>query len=63
MGALGGEGPREEQWEHAVLRFGDSRLGFFNWSSIAYDSALRWPTLSVTVDSQEYTRSAILEIL
>lgn len=35
-------GPREEQWEHAILRFGDGRLGFFNWSSIAYDSALRW---------------------
>jgi predicted dehydrogenase len=35
-------GPREEQWEQAVLHFGDGRLGFFNWSSIAYDSALRW---------------------
>jgi predicted dehydrogenase len=34
--------PREEQWEHAVLYFTDDRLGFFNWSSIAYDSALRW---------------------
>jgi predicted dehydrogenase len=35
-------GPREEQWEHAVLHFEDGRLGFFNWSSIAYDSPLRW---------------------
>jgi predicted dehydrogenase len=35
-------GPREEQWEHAVLQFADGRLGFFNWSSIAYDSPLRW---------------------
>lgn len=35
-------GPREEQWEQAALQFGDGRLGFFNWSSIAYDSALRW---------------------
>ena len=35
-------GPREEQWEHAVLHFADGRLGFFNWSSIAYDSPLRW---------------------
>jgi len=35
-------GPREELWEQAVLHFGDGRLGFFNWSSIAYDSALRW---------------------
>jgi predicted dehydrogenase len=36
------DGPREEQWEHAVLHFADGRLGFFNWSSVAYDSALRW---------------------
>jgi predicted dehydrogenase len=34
--------PREEQWDHAVLQFADGRLGFFNWSSIAYDSPLRW---------------------
>jgi predicted dehydrogenase len=25
-----------------VLRFTDGRLGFFNWSSITYDSPLRW---------------------
>lgn len=36
------DGPREEQWEHAVLHFANGRLGFFNWSSVAYDSALRW---------------------
>jgi len=36
------DAPREEQWEHAVLHFADGRFGFFNWSSIAYDSALRW---------------------
>jgi predicted dehydrogenase len=35
-------GSREEHWEHAVLHFADGRLGFFNWSSIAYDSSLRW---------------------
>jgi predicted dehydrogenase len=35
-------GPRDEQWEHAILRFQDGRLGFFNWSSISYDSGLRW---------------------
>jgi predicted dehydrogenase len=35
-------GPRDERWEHAVLHFADGRLGFFNWSSIAYDSPLRW---------------------
>jgi predicted dehydrogenase len=34
--------PREEEWEHSVLRFADDRLGFFHWSSIAYDSPLRW---------------------
>jgi predicted dehydrogenase len=35
-------GPREEEWQHAILHFDDGRLGFFNWSSIAYDSSLRW---------------------
>lgn len=35
-------GPRDEQWEQAMLHFADGRLGFFNWSSIAYDSPLRW---------------------
>ena len=34
--------PREEKWEHAVLHFADGRLGFFNWSGLAYDCALRW---------------------
>jgi hypothetical protein len=33
---------RLEEWQHAVLRFDNGALGFFNWSSIAYDSALRW---------------------
>jgi len=35
-------GPRQEDWEHAVLQFANGCLGFFNWSSIAYDSGLRW---------------------
>ena len=35
-------GTRAENWEHAVLRFADGRLGFFHWTSIAYDSPLRW---------------------
>ncbi len=35
-------GPRDEEWQHAVIRFADSRLGIFEWSSIAYDSSLRW---------------------
>lgn len=33
---------RDEEWQHAVLHFANGALGFFNWSSIAYDSALRW---------------------
>jgi predicted dehydrogenase len=33
---------REEEWEHATLHFANGALGFFNWSSLAYDSALRW---------------------
>jgi len=33
---------REEEWQHATLHFANGALGFFNWSSIAYDSALRW---------------------
>jgi predicted dehydrogenase len=35
-------GARDEDWEHGVLNFADGRLGLFNWSSLAYDSALRW---------------------
>ncbi len=35
-------GSREEKWEQAVLHFSDGQLGFFHWSSIAYDSPLRW---------------------
>ncbi len=35
-------GPREEEWQHAVMHFSDGRLGFFNWCGIAYDSPLRW---------------------
>jgi len=32
----------EEEWQHAILHFANGALGFFNWSSIAYESALRW---------------------
>ncbi|MGE5223181.1 MAG: Gfo/Idh/MocA family protein [Omnitrophica WOR_2 bacterium] len=35
-------GRQQEQWQHGVLRFDGGRLGFFNWSGIAYDSPLRW---------------------
>lgn len=33
---------RDENWQFASLQFANGSLGFFNWSSIAYDSALRW---------------------
>lgn len=33
---------RDEEWEHANLRFANGALGFYNWTSISYDSALRW---------------------
>ena len=33
---------RREEWEHATLHFANGALGFFNWSSISYDSPLRW---------------------
>jgi predicted dehydrogenase len=33
---------RREEWQHATLHFANGSLGFFHWSSIAYDSALRW---------------------
>jgi predicted dehydrogenase len=35
-------GSRDEEWEHASLRFANGALGFYNWTSISYDSALRW---------------------
>jgi predicted dehydrogenase len=35
-------GSRDEEWEHASLHFANGALGFYNWSSISYDSALRW---------------------
>ncbi len=38
----GHEEARQEDWEHAVIHFADGSLGFFDWSSLAYDSALRW---------------------
>jgi predicted dehydrogenase len=34
--------PRREEWEHGIIRFADGRLGVFNWSSLSYDSSLRW---------------------
>jgi predicted dehydrogenase len=34
--------PRDESQEHGIIAFEDGRLGFFHWTSVAYDSALRW---------------------
>lgn len=33
---------RIETQEHAIVTFADGRLGLFHWTSVAYDSALRW---------------------
>ncbi|MGI9149585.1 MAG: Gfo/Idh/MocA family protein [Chloroflexota bacterium] len=33
---------RVETQEHAIVRFNDDRLGIFHWTSVGYDSALRW---------------------
>ena len=33
---------REETQEHATVEFEDGRLGIFHWTSVGYDSPLRW---------------------
>jgi predicted dehydrogenase len=35
-------GPRTETQEHATIEFSDGRLGFYHWTNLGYDSALRW---------------------
>lgn len=35
-------GPRTETQEHGLIEFADDRLGIFHWTSIGYDSPLRW---------------------
>jgi predicted dehydrogenase len=35
-------GPRSETQEHGLFEFDDGRLGVFQWTSVGYDSALRW---------------------
>jgi len=35
-------GPRTETQEHGLIEFADNRLGVFHWTSMGYDSALRW---------------------
>ncbi len=35
-------GPREETQEHGIVEFEDGQLGIFHWTSVGYDSPLRW---------------------
>lgn len=35
-------GPRTEVQEHGIIEFEGGRVGVFHWTSIGYDSALRW---------------------
>ncbi|HUZ18353.1 MAG TPA: Gfo/Idh/MocA family oxidoreductase [Spirochaetia bacterium] len=35
-------GPRSERQEHALVRFEGGRIGVYHWTSVGYDSALRW---------------------
>lgn len=34
--------PREETQEHAMVEFASGQIGIFHWTSVAYDSPLRW---------------------
>jgi predicted dehydrogenase len=34
--------PRTETQEHGIIEFDDGRLGIFHWTSVAYDSPIRW---------------------
>src|SRR5206468_2327118 len=33
---------RQESQEHGIITFDDGRLGIFHWTSVGYDSPLRW---------------------
>jgi predicted dehydrogenase len=35
-------GPRPETQEHGIVEYADGRLGIFHWTSVGYDSPLRW---------------------
>ena len=35
-------GPRKETQEHAIVEFEGGQTGIFHWTSVGYDSALRW---------------------
>jgi len=34
--------PRNETQEHGIIELDDGRLGIFHWTSVAYDSPIRW---------------------
>lgn len=34
--------PRQETQEHGLIEFEDGRIGVFHWTSVGYDSPLRW---------------------
>jgi predicted dehydrogenase len=34
--------PRQETQEHGIIEFDDGRIGVFHWTSVGYDSPLRW---------------------
>jgi predicted dehydrogenase len=38
----GTRGPRTETQEHGIVEFEGGQLGIFHWTSVGYDSALRW---------------------
>jgi predicted dehydrogenase len=38
----GSREPREETQEHGIFTFEGGRTGIFQWTSVGYDSALRW---------------------
>ena len=38
----GASGPRRETQEHGMIEFAGGQLGIFHWTSVGYDSALRW---------------------
>jgi predicted dehydrogenase len=35
-------GPRDETQEHGLVEFAGGQVGIFHWTSVGYDSALRW---------------------
>ena len=38
----GTRGPRQETQEHGLVEFEGGQVGVFHWTSVGYDSALRW---------------------